>query len=50
MGLTPLLVAVHANRTNAYEQIIKSGANVFKCPLTVIKNHKIATTSQKGNK
>jgi hypothetical protein len=40
MGLTPLLVAAHANRTEAYEHIVKSGANLFRCPLTLIKNNK----------
>jgi hypothetical protein len=40
MGLTPLLLSVHSNRINAYNEIIKSGANLFKCPLTIIANKK----------
>lgn len=50
LGLTPLLVAAHANKSNAYEQIIKAGANIFKCPLVVVKNKKTVSSSKKGNK
>lgn len=50
IGLTPLLVAIHANKTEAYEQIIKSGANIFRCPLVLIKNRKNITVGKKGLK
>jgi hypothetical protein len=50
MGLTPLLLAIHSNKSIAYEQIIKSGANLFRCPLTWIKNPKTISTNKKSNK
>lgn len=50
MGLTPLLVAIHSNKSAAYEQIVKTGANLFRCPLIWIKNTKLCTNTKKSNK
>jgi hypothetical protein len=48
MGLTPLLLAIHANRTNVYEEFVKSGANLFRCPLTLVANRRTAGVTKKG--
>lgn len=50
MGLTPLLVATHGNRASAYQHILKSGADIYKCPLLLIRNTKSVSTSKKGTK
>lgn len=50
MGLTPLLVAVHSNKVDAYENIIKSGSSLFRCPLSTKKNKKTISLSKRANK
>ena len=50
IGLNPLLLAVHTNSSLAYEPAIKLGANIFKCPLTLIKGVKNTQISIKKSK
>ena len=47
LGLNPLLLAVHADKSEAFEPAIKSGASIFSCPLTICKGVYSSSTSTK---